>query len=159
MDETNPDYGGAVMREKRKTIWIDGFQTRLSLRIAFYFGLYQLAVWALVTTERNVFTRMEAVYGGAGFGLIALMTGFVIFLGLLFIYDAVKFTHRFVGPLYRFRKTIRAITAREEVELVNLRQTDSLQEMKDELNDMLKVLEECGAVTLKEEKSPAHTVI
>jgi hypothetical protein len=138
------------MREKRKKIWIDGFQTRLSLRIAFYFGLYQLAVWALVTTERHVFNRMEAIFGGAGVGLIALMTGFVIFLGFLFIYDAIKYTHRFVGPLYRFRKTIRAITAREEVELVNLRQTDSLQELKDELNEMLKVLEECGAVTLKE---------
>ena len=36
-------------------------------------------------------------------------------LGLLFIYDAVKLTHRIVGPLYRFRKTIQAVTAGEEI--------------------------------------------
>ena len=52
------------MRESRKKIWIDGLQTRLSLRIAFYFALYQLVVWALVIIERHVITGMEAVLSG-----------------------------------------------------------------------------------------------
>src|SRR5438046_2025257 len=52
-----------------------------------------------------------------------------VFLGFLFIYDAVVFTHRIVGPLYRFRKVIQAITAGEELTLIKLRQGDLLLEM------------------------------
>jgi hypothetical protein len=134
----------------RKKVWIDRFQTRLSLRIAWYFALYQLGIWVLVILERRVFTGIEAVFEGAGFPLIVLMSGFAIFLGVLFVWDAIKFTHRLVGPLYRIRKTIQAITESKEVELVRLRQGDFLQEIKDDLNEMLKVLEQRGAVEIKE---------
>jgi nitrogen fixation/metabolism regulation signal transduction histidine kinase len=138
------------MRTKRRKIWIDGFQTKLSLRIACYFVLYQIAIWAMVLIDEHVRHAMEAVFGGAGWGFVALMKGSVLFLSLLFIYDAIKFSHRLVGPLYRFRKTIQTIAAGEEVDLVNLRRDDFLQEMKDEFNEMLKLLEQRGAVTLKE---------
>ena len=55
----------------------------------------------------------------------------VLLLGILFILDAVKLTHRVVGPLYRFRKTIQALAAGEEVDPVTLRKDDFLQEMKE----------------------------
>jgi methyl-accepting chemotaxis protein len=137
------------LREKRNKIWIDKFQTTLSLRIALYFAAYQLAVWALVIFERHVLTGMEAAFGTAGW-LMVFLTGAVIFQGVVFIYDAIKYSHRLVGPLHRFRKTIQAITAGDEIELVTLRQGDFLQELKDDFNDMLKVLEERRAVALKE---------
>jgi nitrogen fixation/metabolism regulation signal transduction histidine kinase len=73
----------------------------------------------------------------------------VVALGVLFIYDAVKTAHRIVGPLSRFRQTIKAITSGDELELIRLRQGDYLQEMKDELNEMIKVLEQRGAVVMK----------
>jgi hypothetical protein len=138
------------MREKRKKIWIHGFQTKLSLRIAVYFALYQIAVWALVSMERHIITGMDTVFGGEAWRLIAFLQGIIIFLGILFIYDAIKFSHGFVGPVYRFRKTIQAINAGEEVDLVTLRKYDYLQEMKEELNEMLKILEQRGAIVLKE---------
>jgi nitrogen fixation/metabolism regulation signal transduction histidine kinase len=67
----------------------------------------------------------------------------------VFIYDAVHLTHRVVGPLYRFRQVIRAVTSGEEVALIQLRKRDYLGEMKDEFNEMLKALEQRGAVVLK----------
>jgi sensor histidine kinase YesM len=145
------------VQEQRKKIWIDRFQTYLSVRLALYFVLYQAAVWALVLIEKNIFAVMEDVVGpGGGLGVFLVLVGVVVVVGLLFIYDAIKLTHRIVGPLYRIRKTLQAVAAGEEMDLVKLREGDLLQELKDDLNEMLKVLEQRGAVSLKsaETKQP-----
>src|SRR5262245_434658 len=121
------------MRERRKKIWIDRFQRSLSVRIALYFILYQVAVWSCIVIERNLLVPLEALLGGAlATYCFAFLAAAVVFLGLLFIYDAVTFSHRIVGPIYRFRKTVEAIAAGEELELVRLRKGDFLQELGDE---------------------------
>src|SRR5688572_8846557 len=112
------------MRNLRKKIWIDRFQTYLSIRLAVYFIMYQVAVWALYVID----SRMKALGGTLGevsstFGF--LLTPLVgVTLALLFIYDAVGLTHRIVGPLYRIRKTVQAITAGEDIRLIKLRDGD-----------------------------------
>ncbi len=142
------------MREKRTKIWIDRFQTFLSLRIACYFLIYQAAVWALVVLERTISQGLARLLSpGAVFSCSALLVATIVLLGFLFIRDCVKLAHRFVGPLYRFRKTIKAIIAGEELELIRLRQGDYLQELKDDLNEMLTVLEQRGAITLKQSQT------
>jgi nitrate/nitrite-specific signal transduction histidine kinase len=144
------------LREKRKKIWIDKFQTKLSLRLAFHFALYQIAVLILMIIERRLTLNMEAMGGHAGTSLLIIQAATAAYLGCLFIYDTIKFSHRVVGPLHNFRKAIQAITAGEEIDLVALRKTDLLQEMKDDFNKMVKVLEERGAVTLKKSPEKEH---
>jgi hypothetical protein len=73
----------------------------------------------------------------------------IVTLGVLFICDALRLAHRVVGPIFRFRQAIQAVTAGGEVELVGLRQDDFLQDLKTEINDMLRALEQRGAITLK----------
>lgn len=139
------------MREKRKKIWIDRFQTYLSLRIAFFVALYQIGVWTLVLIARSMLGPLQEMLGPAVIGPWFVFLGSILLVvALLSIYDAVKFAHRVAGPIYRFRKTIQAITAGEEVRLLTLRKGDFLQEMKEDLNEMLQVLEQRGAVVLKE---------
>jgi methyl-accepting chemotaxis protein len=139
-----------AVREKRKKIWIDRFQTSLFFRITFFFAFYQLAVWILVLIERRMVASLEELLGAA-----AATTWFIFLVvvvavvGLVFIWDTVKFAHRVVGPLYRFRKTVQAITSGEEVPLITLRKDDFLQEMREDFNEMLRVLEQRGAVVLK----------
>jgi hypothetical protein len=133
--------------QKRSKIWIDKFQTALSVRLAMYFVLYQVAVWCLYLIDARISALGESL-GWPAVGTV-LVPVVAIGLGVLFIYDAVKEAHRTVGPLYRFRKTIQSITAGEEVPLIKLRQGDHLQELKEELNAMLQALEQRGAVTLK----------
>jgi hypothetical protein len=138
------------MRNKRKKVWIDRLQTHLSLYIALYFIIYQVAVWSVTVLSEYMTTPLETVVGdGArGFGLSFVVIVAVLLCGV-FIYDAVHLTHRVVGPLYRFRQVIRAVTAGEEVALIQLRKRDYLGEMRDEFNEMLKALEQRGAVVLK----------
>ena len=146
---TRASQRDVAVRQKRKKIWIDRFQTTLSARLAFYFLLYQAAVWTLYWIDGRLVELGKTVgSNAAAFGFVLtplIVTG----LGLLFIYDSLKETHRFVGPLYRFRKTIQAVTAGEDIRLVNLRKNDQLQEMKDDLNAMLRALEQRGAITIR----------
>jgi len=72
----------------------------------------------------------------------------LVAVGFLFIYDMMRFSHRFVGPLFRLRKCVQAIIEGDEMTLMRLRKDDFLQELKDEFNEMLKVLEQRGAVKL-----------
>jgi nitrogen fixation/metabolism regulation signal transduction histidine kinase len=145
------------MHEKRTKIWIDRFQTVLFWRIAFYFVFYQVAVWAVVAIEWNIYNTVADLLG-AEFAtrVIWFLSAFVVVVGILFIYDAVAFAHRIVGPLVRFRRVCQAVRDGEPVDLVKLRKGDFLQEFRDEFNDMLRALEQRGALTLHgaEEKTP-----
>jgi hypothetical protein len=139
-----------AVKEIRKKLWLERFQTYLFVRIIAYFFWYQLAVWALVLLEQTLSAGLGWLLGPgvAGF-CIAFLTGVVVLAGVLFAYDAVKYAHRIVGPLVRLRHTIKAITEGEETDLLTFRNGDLLGELKDEFNDMLKVLEQRGAVTLR----------
>jgi nitrogen fixation/metabolism regulation signal transduction histidine kinase len=136
------------VRNQRRKIWIDSFQTRLSFKLAAYFILYQVAVWALFWIDSR-FADLGRSQGIAVFTYGYFLTPIAaISLGLIFIFDALRETHRIVGPLYRFRKTIESITAGEDVRLIKLRTGDHLLELRDRVNDMLRELEKRGAVTL-----------
>jgi hypothetical protein len=132
----------------RKKIWIDRFQTYVSIRLAVYFILYQAAVWALYVIDGRMSTLGGTVGGQTSVFGFVLTPIAGLTLGFLFIYDSIKLTHRIVGPLYRFRKTIQAVTAGEEISLIRLREGDHLLEMRDDFNEMLKALEQRGAITL-----------
>ena len=138
------------MREQRKKIWIDRFQTFLFFRICLYFICYQVVVWAFVVLERDIFGGLERMLGpvASAYGWIFLPVT-VLAVSVLFIADALRFAHRIVGPLYRFRKAITGITAGEEQVLVTLRKGDFLREMQGEFNEMLKALEQRGAVVIR----------
>lgn len=138
------------MHEKRKRVWIDRFQTLLFWRVAFYFVFYQAAVWFLVAIENRIWTVVgDALGRETAASMMIFLIAIVIFIGVLFICDAVRFTHRIVGPLVRFRKAIQAIRDGDEVDLVQLRKGDMLHELKDEFNEMLQTLERRGAVAIK----------
>src|SRR5215212_1294419 len=148
--------GGQAMHEKRKKIWVNRFQTALFWRIAAYFLFYQIAVWSLVLIEVNMYAELEVMLGsGSATNLMLFLVALVLGVGVLFIYDAIKFTHRIVGPIVRFRQICQAVRDGETVDLVKLRDGDYLLEFRDEFNEMLKALEERGAITIKTATSKA----
>src|SRR5690606_19256934 len=73
---------------------------------------------------------------------------FVIVVPVL-CWDAVRFSHRLVGPIFRFRKTIHALANGEPVRPIKLRNGDFLTEMKDDMNLLLEHLQQQGIPALK----------
>ena len=147
------------MRNQRKRIWIDAFQTRMILRILFYCFAYQASLWIIVTAVQTYVYGMDMLTGQPVAQQLAwpALLAILAFLGIITI-DAFRFVHRLVGPVYRVRKTVQAIAAGEPVDLVQLRKHDYLQDFMKDFNEMLNVLEQKGAIALKNRQSANEAV-
>jgi hypothetical protein len=142
------------VKQKRRKIWIDPFQTVLFLRIGFYAVLYMIAVWLLVSIHATSHAALDAALGSPSIAAWSIFLGFtVLVVGGMLIHDVITFAHRLVGPLYRLRQTVRAIVAGEDVEEVVLRKRDFLKDFQKDFNEMLRILASRGAITLKTPES------
>jgi hypothetical protein len=143
--------GAATMSDDRKKVWIDAVQTRLFVRMGIYWLVYQVSLWNLVFIWRLLQEGPGNPIHQYGHFLAdfapALVAGLLVLPFL--VWDAVKYTHRVVGPIYRFRKTLQAVAAGEPVRPVKLREDDFLTEMRDDINHMLESLQRQGVPVLK----------
>ena len=64
-------------------------------------------------------------------------------------WDAIRFSHRLVGPLVRFRRTMQEVTRGEPVRPIKLREGDHLLDLRDDFNEMLDSLQRRGLPVLK----------
>lgn len=144
------------MPNERNRIWIDPFQTRLAGRMIFYCLSYQAALWIIFWFFQAWWQALGSITDGFAAGSVGLVALIAIIAFLAVIaYDAIRYAHRVVGPIYRFRKTIQALAAGEPVDMVRLRKDDFLKDLMDDFNQMLVVMEQKGAVALKE-RQPIH---
>lgn len=138
------------MRNRRRRIWIDRLQTRLFLRMVMYCVLLLAGVLVSAGLWIHFLTFVESTTGSRqNFVFFTPMILAFLMLVPIFIVDMVRYSHRFAGPLYRFRQTIKAIIDGDEVPLVHLRKGDLMMEMQDEFNEMLLTLEQRGLIVVK----------
>jgi hypothetical protein len=139
------------MRDERKKVWIHDIQTKLFLRVGIYWIVYQVSLWNLVFVWRLIQegpgNPLEQ-YGRFLWDYSPALIGCLLLLPIL-AWDAVKFGHRVVGPLFRLRKCMQAVAAGEPVPPLKLRETDLLTEVRDDFNTMLETLQRQGVPVLK----------
>ncbi len=146
-------------QNQRKRIWIDRFQTLFMLRMLFYCVAYQASLWIILYIVRACMEGMEALTDKppmSQLGIPAIFTVLAL-LGIMTV-DAVRYMHRLVGPLYRFRRTVQTVAAGEPVDLVRLRRDDFLKDFAADFNEMLKFLEEKGAITVVDKQAVEQVV-
>jgi len=92
--------------------------------------------------------RSQGVFSGSfsqmmAEGWAAMAPVFVILVAMLpiFVWDTVKFSHRFAGPMCRFQNSIRQLAAGEKTRPIQLRSGDFWKEFADDFNEMLQRLE------------------
>ena len=139
------------MSEERKKVWVDPFQTKLSLRIGGY-----LVVFFIVFVNFLCAWKMidEGPLDPAQQFIDTLRENLPVIVCLLVLvpvmaWDTIRFSHRLVGPLVRIRKTIQAISEGEAVRPIKLRDGDYLTEMRDDFNKMLEELQKHGVPVIK----------
>lgn len=139
------------MGEGRKKVWVDVFQTRLFVRIGVYLLIYLVCLG-------NLLFIWQLLQDGPGdpvqqyFGMLVEYSPALVCLVVLMpvmAYDAIRFSHRLVGPLVRFRRTMQAIANGEAVRPIKLREGDFLNELRDDFNLMLEALQKRGVPVLK----------
>jgi hypothetical protein len=140
-----------LMAEERKKVWIDPFQTKLTLRIAGYLALFFVVFFNLLFAWKML---DEGPIDPARQFVETVQTHLPVFICLLFLvpimtWDTIRFTHRLIGPLVRFRKTMQAMAQGEPVRPIKLRDGDYLLEMRDDFNKMLEELQKQGVPVIK----------
>jgi hypothetical protein len=138
------------MREDRKKVWVDQFQTRLFLRVGLYLviNLFCLGnllfIWRLL--EEGPGNPLHQ-YASVMVDNAPALVGVMILMPIL-AYDAIRFSHRLVGPMVRFRRAMESITNGEPVRPIKLREGDFLNELRDDFNKMLEALQKKGVPVL-----------
>lgn len=138
------------MVEERKRVWIDTFQTRSVRRILAYLVIYLfvlgnlLFIWRLLNEgpgdPLEQYFRSFADHAPAVVCLVVLMP--------ILAWDTVKFSHRLVGPVVRFRRAMQEIAEGQPIRPIKLREGDFLTEMRDDFNRMLETLQKQGVPVL-----------
>ena len=139
------------MAEERKKVWVDPFQTRLSLRIGGYLVVFFIVFCNLLFAWKMI---EEGPNDPGQQFLDTMRSNLPVILCLLVLvpvmaWDTIRFSHRLVGPLVRFRMTLQAMSEGEPVRPIKLRDGDYLTEMRDDFNQMLEELQKRGVPVLK----------
>jgi hypothetical protein len=145
------------MSEERKKVWVDPFQTKMTLRIAGYLGVFFVVFCNFLFGWKMI---CEGPVDPLGQFVETVEANAPVFICLLVLvpvmaWDTIRFSHRLVGPLVRFRQTIHAIAEGEAVRPVKLREGDYLTDLRDEFNKMLEEIQKRGVPVLKP-ADPAH---
>ena len=139
------------MAEERKKVWVDPFQTKLSLRIGGYLVVFFIVFCNLLFAWKMI---EEGPSNPWLQFLDTLRTNLPVIVCLLVLvpvmaWDTIRFSHRIVGPLVRIRKTLQEMAAGELVRPIKLRDGDYLTELRDDFNKMLEALQKRGVPVLK----------
>jgi hypothetical protein len=127
-------------KRKRKQLFVDPkVQGALILRVVLYWVVcvvtitLMLLCWRIATgAARPFFTHFDDMWFHFGPALVA---SFVLLP--LVIYDIVQMSNRFCGPLFRLRRSVRALARGEHVRPISFRDGDFWPEFALEFNTLL----------------------
>ncbi len=128
----------------RKQIFVDPkVQGTLIFRVIVYWTVcvvtisVMLLCWRMLTgPARMPFTHLDDMWFHYGPALVAS------FLLLpLVIYDIVRTSNRFTGPLLRLRRSMKALAAGEQVKPIRFRDGDFWQELAEDFNAVTRRLQ------------------
>jgi len=95
-------------------------------------GLVAFCLQVLSNPFRTFEEHIQQVWWTHGPFLLVMF-----FLLPVFILDTIKLSHRFAGPIYRLRNTIRSLANGEEVRPLKFREIDFWQGLADDFNVMV----------------------
>ena len=134
------------MNERRtKIVSYKKIQFGLAKRIMLHWAILFLTSFALLTVWQllvsgepfNLFSdHMKSMW-------VKVIPIFVVFLTLLpvFIYDTIKFSNKFTGPVYRLQKTIQSLAEGDVASQVKFRKKDFWHDLADDFNELLEKAE------------------
>jgi signal transduction histidine kinase len=115
-------------------------QGALLYRIAIYWCFSVLTVCLVTLCFRAVTyaSQFDSFFDYFAFGEFFSRYGIVVLASLVLLpvimLDVLIISNRFAGPLYRMRRSMRALAAGEHVQPINFREKDFLQDLANEFN-------------------------
>jgi hypothetical protein len=161
----------APQSHPRKRLFVNReIQGRLLGRTALYWMLYHGVLWMAMFLYRYAEHRGAVQAGAEPRSFADLYGQFVnehysmwicaVAILPIVLWDLLKFSHRVVGPLVRFQRTIEGLTAGEKVDEVRLRNGDLLFDLQTTFNlNSLRTMESHAEFTLHPGTTPVPTIV
>lgn len=145
---------------RKKTFVDPKVQGALVRRLVFhwltFFGVAALVAFSLQVLSdpfTSIRTHAEKLWWTHGPFLLVLL-----FMLPVFVVDTIKLSHRFAGPIYRMRQTIRGLARGGAYTPMKFRDLDFWQGLADDFNQMVERLTREKPLTIAkpEEETPAE---
>lgn len=126
------------MSQKRSRVYIDypvqgALARRIVVHWCVFFILSMISLFALELflgdPELTLAGHLGVLWGKYAFFVILM-----ICILPTFVYDSIKLSNRFVGPIMRLRESIRNLAKGEKVEELKFRDNDFWYELSDDFN-------------------------
>lgn len=131
------------MNARRRPYFDPEVQGALARRLVLHWAIFIIVATFLVFTMTWLsdpflpasahFQRMVNEYGPALLALVCLAP--------IFVYDAMRLSSRFTGPMLRFKNAARSLAAGETPAKINLRGDDFWQEVAQDFNRVIERLD------------------
>ena len=130
------------MSDKRGRVYVDRLvQGALAKRIVIHWGIFFVLSMILLTALELFLGDPELTLSGHIGVLWGKYAFFVILMVSIlptFVYDSLKLSNRFVGPVMRLRESIRDLAQGENVDELKFRDNDFWRELSDDFNRVAK---------------------
>lgn len=151
-------------KQLRQKLFVNkAIQGRLLVRIGLYWFLYHGVLWMSLFLFRYAEHRGAVQAGALPRSFADLYQQFsreylgvwvcAVAVAPIVLWDLLKFSHRIVGPLVRFKNTLDSLSAGKTVDPVRLRDGDLLVDLQDTFNKYLNTLQSFEPVDPETEKS------
>ena len=126
-------------KQKRRKYFVDASVQGAILRQAVFYWLFGFATFAFVLFAYRIvpiwLAGEEVTFQRIWYFLSPAVVSSVVLLPAV-MYRAIRFSHRFVGPMVRFRKTINQLAKGQTVAPIKLRWKDFWVDFANDLNQL-----------------------
>ena len=132
MDSNKPKF-------VRKRLFVDEMQRQIIVRTIFQWYFYMSAILLVVCLGATWMNPNTLAIKHVFSAFVYFAPGVVASLILLplFVYDMLVSTNRVAGPVFRFRKELRALMDGKPTPNLKFREGDSFQELADDYNELV----------------------
>lgn len=146
---------------KRKKLWVDPkVQGALIIRVLAYWVSCLVTVGLLARVTAGMASVFPALADKPWLPFVPAVLASLFFLPLV-VQDTLHLSNRFVGPMFRLRRSMRALANGEKVNKVYFRDGDMWQDFADSFNDLvtrIEMLEDNGTRANEPSEGPASTI-
>ena len=129
----------ANTKEHRRTYFVDPQVQGAILRQAVNYWLYGAFIYCLIVSAFRIVPPWIVgdgmTLGEAWYHLSPLIASSIILLPIV-LFSAVRFSHRFAGPMTRFRQILKKLAHGESVPPFGLRSDDFWKDVAEQLNQV-----------------------
>ncbi len=148
-------------RTKRRQLFVDQkVQGALVLRAALYWVCSLVTMTLILISWRMLTGPARAIHTHLDDLWYQYAPAVVVSLVLLpiIVYDSVRMSNRFAGPMYRLRRCLRQLAAGERIQPIHFREGDFWHDFADDFNQLLARVEQLEAQAAKNASAEEEAV-